>query len=666
MPKQAVGLLKEKEIEKQTQQISYPYNDYMDSLNFYTRRFDNAKQQREVASKYFDDRNYTDDYTANENMKNTYLRKKINDSEVRVNTGTAEKKLEAIQNELLTMNLQHEVRAFDKDDLEIAELGADMGDLVSRTNYMEKDEDFWIEATAELLTQRTVFIEECYSPIKIKRGKTEIYQPKKKLVSGLKMFLGDITIPAYRQAEQPYQFKYDRLTYEEAEAYFGNLPNWKYVKKGAPMRDEHIGTAYDYRFGQLASDEVEIITYASLPDDEYQVIINGVMMYEPGTKLPWSYDHYNIRMFVLKSMSPDFAYGKPLTASAKTLQALSNETIRLMIRKFQQAIEPPLAVPKGKIYSRNIWDPGAVTQGIKANEFERLIDHQGVTAGELAMYRLIEEKTEEFIGASNIAQGMASGKEITATEVLQMTKQFVKQLGLAVYAISRMKRDMTEIRLYTIFDNMLDPIRKTYDSLSKEIKEVYRSFTIDDAYLENEKRGKKIIQFTDKNLSPQQEEQLYEFEEEQKKRGNNLRIKFINAKRLKEIFVNWYIVVTAQEKEGTALDKVVFQDKLKQGIVISKIAGRLLSGDKIIDDYQRTWKAKDWFQIKAPAMPQMGVGPDGQPMQPGMGEGGNVSAEANKLLSDVSALEAQSVGEQVSGGLRRSVQRPALNTAMAA
>ena len=73
-----------------------------------------------------------------------------------------------------------------------------------------------------------------------------------------------------------------------------------------------------------------------------------------------------------------------------------------MIRKFRQAIEPPTGTSGNQIFSRNIWNPASITQGVNKNTFEKLIDHDGVTNSEFAMYNLISQQTEKFIGVSEL------------------------------------------------------------------------------------------------------------------------------------------------------------------------------------------------------------------------------------------------------------------------
>jgi len=618
-------------------------NEQFVQHGFIIKRFERAKQLREQRYKYYDGMTYEEDYITNENLKNTYLTPKVNVTEVRTNTGTSEKKLDATKNELMTMNLKQEVRAHDQDDYEIVELGHDIGDLVERTNEIEKDDDMMEETVDELLSQRVVYIREKFCTTYLKRGEVKIQRAEKELISGLKVFPGSWTISPIHWDRQPYVCTYDRVGYERAKSILQKYENFKHVKASNIERSEYLGGAFNYSFGELQDGEVEIIGYESLPDNGYQIYANGVPMLEPGAKLPYNYDKYSIRAFGIKPTSRDFLGGRPLTAMSKTMQAVSNETIRMLIRKFQQSLEPPLATKKGgKIYAAGIWDPGAITQGVKKNDFERLIDHKGVEQGELAMYRLIEEKTGEFIGTPNIAQGLQPSREMSATEVLTLQKQFVKQLGYVVLSLMRIKRDMTELRIYNILENYLTPIRKKLDANSKQIKDEYRSFTINKGTFSNNRKGKKIIKFFDRDLTSIEEESLKEYEDNQEKRGNPLRIKFINKEKLRTVLIFWYVNVTMEDKEGTALDKVTFQDQLNQAAGINKLTGKPINGDVVTEDFERKWKAKDWFNVEAP---------EEQPLQEG--EQANVAKEAEGTLGDIDKLMAQdTTGAQVARGLR--------------
>ena len=591
-----------------------------DELKFMARDMEwivKARDQREQNWEFFDGLNFTKDYYLNRKASNTYLRPKKNDDEVRVNAGTVEKKLEVVHSELMSMYFDHEVRAFDQDDNELNELGEDIADVVRRTNQIERDDDLWSKAIWELLTQRAVFLQERFEKTIVKdfgRKNRVKVMPKKELISGLKVFLGDISIPDYEFGKQPYYITYDRIHKVQTEKLYGHLTNFKHTKAGVGSLEAYTG-AFDFRLGIIDQDEYEVLTIKSYPEDYCQLYLNGVPMYKfnsEESKLPYEYEGYDIGMFSLRGMSLDFAYGKSLTASAKVISALSDESLRAIVRKWRQSIEPPLAVSGSKKYSRDIFEAGAMTYGLKKDDFSKIIDNDGISNSDVAMYNLITQKTEEFIGAGNLQQGLQSGAD-TATETLEMQKNFIKSLGFAIFAVKRMKRDMTYLRIYNILENMTSPVGKELDPLTNKVKDIYERFTLSESSIEG-RTGKKVIDFSDQSLNRDQLYQLKDKEDKEEKKGNLVRYKIINVKKLLEIPLTWFVNIVQSNPPGSALDKIMFKDKMAQAMPISQIAGQPLNGDKLIEDFERTWNANDWFSknVVPPMTNQMGQGQGGQ------------------------------------------------------
>lgn len=609
------------------------------AYDFFIARFRKAKQQREKQWEYFDDLTYEQDYYLNKRALNTYLRPKKNDDEVRVNTGVTEKRIESVANELISMNLQPEVRAYDENDHEIEELGDAFSDLVKRTNEIEQDDDKYADAILELLSQRAVFIEETYIDRIVGRdnSKRKIQRCEKRILSGLQVYLGNIRLPHYRFKEQPYIVKYERVTYREAEQRYGKQKNWEYVTAG---NQAVYGDNFSYRMAPLESDEVEILHYMSYPDDEYQVMVNGVMLWELGSKLPWRYEGYNITMSILKPMAIDFAYGKPLTASAKTLQALDNETLRNLIRKFRQAIEPPTGTKGSKIFSRDIWNPGSMTQGVKKDDISVLIDHQGVTSSEMSMMQLIEQKTNEFLGTAAVQTMEQKKGKSSATAIVSAQKEAVKMLGFAVLAVIRLKKNLTYLRIYNILENETQPTGKRKNELTGKIENTYKQFTVHEAALSNNRVGKKIVQFTDKPITDETSEQIYQAEREHQMQGEDVGIIILNAEQLRDVVDNWYVSVTQKDKDSSELSKAMFKDQLGQAQAISQMTQRPMNPDKLIESFERKWGVKDMFQKQPPQQP-------GGPQNPGQEQPGS---EAGNQLKN---------GANASGG---GPKAPSLNT----
>lgn len=616
-PNSAFVGLDRQEMEKNEMQLGI-LNQNQLALQFYTDRLNSARDQRWQKRPEFDGMTYDEDYIQNRRTADSYLYPKKNDDDVRVNTGTAEKRVEYLINELMSMNFQAEVQAFDQEDMHLRELGQDMQDAVKRTNEIEREEDFWQSFYMELMVQRAVFAIEDYSepswcsPVSTNKSK-KVMIPKKRLLDGRQVFLGDMTIPAYRFQEQPYVVLYDRMLYEEAEQIYGDNDAWEYVKPGAPLNDSY-GLWFKYRFGNVRRNEVEIITYICPHDNEYQVIINSVMMYPEGAELPWKHGGYNMTMTTVKGMGELISYGRSPLCSSKFLQLFADETFVQLIRKMRQAVNPPLGVKEsGRIWSKDVFSPGKVTQGLDPDSFGPLVSHQGVTSSEFQMLELITQKIEEFIGSSDFQNGAGSG-EMTATQTLALQKQAIKMLGMPIVAAMRAHRDTAYLRVWSILEKMTTPIGKKFDEVADKVVNAYQSFTVDGATFDDGTSGRKIIKFMNRKLTDVERNLLYVHEKKMASRGTPERIKVLDVKKLMNYPFVWYIDVTPQERDSTSLKKVLFQDKLNQVATISQITGRPINAGKIIDEFENDWDAHDLFQVAPPQ--GMPMGAPGQPPPP--------------------------------------------------
>lgn len=657
--------------ELQDKKVWNPNKEQLEILAFYTKRIESARSQRAQNRDEFDGLTYQDDYELNKRAGNAYLPPRLNENEVRIVTGTTEKKIETVWNELLGMNLQSEINAYDTDDNFIKELGNDFNDVVNRTNQIERDDDFYKEAIREMLVQRAVFIQEVdehltyikKTPTKISdegdtshtEGTVTTYnRPRKKLISGLQVYLGDMSIPFYRFQEQPYIVLYFRKTYDEARAQYQGWKNWEFVTKGAWNSD--IRPDF-YRMNDINDEEVEEIHIIDPWNNEYMIMINGVMMFEEPVACPWEVlpdRRYNMIMVAIKPMGTDFAYGKCLAASAKTLQGLNSETIRLLIKKFRQSVQPALGTKGKKIFSSDIYDEGSVTNGIKEGELFRIDPNQsGVTSAEFNVFDLIEKKTEEFIGAGNTAQGVGQKGEQTATEVLNQQKQFIKMLGMSVVSLMVMKRESTYQRLYNLLENYTKSTGKKLNPVTEEIDNLFRKFTNTEGVLSNGKKGKKVVQFIDRPLESVEKESVFNFENREERLGRPTKFRFVNVTLLSKIPMLWFVTVNQKERDGSALEKVMFTEKLNQGVAISELIGRPMNPDKLIEDYETTYQAKNMFQ-EAP--PQQAGG-----QQAGAGE---VSPqEMAGLDKQISGLDQGKIGDQLKeGAVAGQTNAPSLNT----
>ena len=95
-PKSQISVYKMKDISdsKKEELRKVMTDEEVEQYTKLVKRFEYAKMQRSMIREEFDDKSYELDYVHNKRVALTYLNRKRNDDEVRVNTGTTEKKLD--------------------------------------------------------------------------------------------------------------------------------------------------------------------------------------------------------------------------------------------------------------------------------------------------------------------------------------------------------------------------------------------------------------------------------------------------------------------------------------------------------------------------------------------------------------------------------------------
>lgn len=642
------GVLAQEEQQKNQKEVYQPSQEWLDMINFHRSQLMKAKQARNSPDRKLDNQTFINDFYSNEDAKNSYLRPKRNDDEVRVVGGTTEKRVESIINELESMNVQHEVQAYYRNDALIWGLGKAMEDCVTRTKHLENDEEVIADAINELVSQRAVFVEEILEEKRV--GNAYIRQCKKRVRSAIEVIIGDPTMPAYLLQEQPFIALYDRMSLRTAKMFWGDRKNWPHVRGGQDLSADVYGNEITFRMGILASDEVEVIRYMSVPDNEYQTYINGVPMDEPGTKLPFQYPfpRYPLACAIPKSMGHHTFYGRSVASAMKYLQALNDETVRNIVRKFRQAIEPPRAVQsQDRIYTRDMYNAGKISYGVNVDSLKPLTTHSGVTDAETTVMSMIRSMQDEMASRSDLQLGSQPNKKQSATAVVEQQKQAVKMLGQLVLAVNSLVRQMTENRIYNIIETFSEPEGSVYDPALNEFVDEYKRFTLKDQPFEDGSSGDKIIQFVGRDLTSKEHQAIDKWEKSQEEDGKPTRLTAINIKKLRNMAVNWFVTTSSKPKDNDDLHKLMFEDKLSQAGVIAQTTGRQLNGERVVNEWEQAWRAKDWFkeqQESTPPPPQEGE----QPLSSAPGEAAGAGGPPS----------GSGMAGDLTNGIRAGVRKP--------
>jgi len=624
---ESAGLLVQEEIAKK-ETFGYKDDEQYKLFCYYKTRLEKARDVRALPREEWDGLDFESYIASCRQTKNSYLRPKINDNEVRVGMADVEKKVESVCNEIVTLNLQPEVQVFDVNDKMLVELGEDLGDIVKKSNIIERDDDVWQEAIMSVLTYPITIVEECYVSRKIGYGKdAEKKICVKNLLHPSQLFFEDIFIPYYRLNDQPGLIKYEKKTYMEANAVYGDLPGWEFVQPGQPNQNNYNLYNYNYRFSQLGEDEVEILHFYDYHNDEYMLMIQGLMMFDRPKSYKKEFGDFNGYHFSIsgiKTFSTDFIYFKSLVSSARVLAGLKQGLLRDFIRKFRLAMEPVLGVSsgKGKIFNRNIWEPGNTVQGVKADDFSVLNQwNRGIEQGDVELLNIIDKATNDMMGVDPIMQG-SSGKKLTAAQTQESMKQALKMLGLSVAAVIRLKRDMTYLRIYNILNHQM--ISTGQKKINGILQNIYQNYTIDDTYISSGKKGQKriIVHDDDKRPLPFELSQAYQQEASARSTGQEVKYRFLNAKMLRTIPLMIFVTVDAAERDGSNLQKIMFNDMLNDAVEVTKASNgtKQINANKFADELERVWKKKDLFMDAPQQQP-------GQQPQDGGEEGGGAGGD---------------------------------------
>lgn len=618
---------------------SVPYNDeevaYRSKL---IRSLERAKRQRDTSHTELDDMDYLTYYETNAKAANSYIPPKDNKDDTRLVTGTTHEKTTTLLSAILNYNLEPSIEAFDSQDFPIVELGDHMADLVKKSREIEDWDSKKPLIYKEFLDQGDVFVEEVWTQqlrvektlqmdwsdgVKMNAAKWESDVKKVfegcqvNMLSGTKVLKGNIKQLDMRK--QPFIATVESVPYEEIKAIYGGWERFKYVPRKIRKEittNDNISYA-DWSLVEQEEDMVEVIKWQNKWTNEFMIMLNGVMMLPiknrnngfPLTAISPS-GEYTVVQGSAEPISQFFAYSKSVPAKAKVDQQVLDEMIKLIVLKTQQSFKPPMANNTKKVLSKRIFSPGHIQNDIDPTKLTPIFGQMpmGVTPAEFSAFQLIKQIVDEKT-VSPVFSGDQSQGQQTATEILEMKKQQMMKLGLVIWGVINMEKQLTWLRIYNIMANWTKPIDKRVDDQKKQLADVYRSITVNTTF-DNGVEGQKIVNFDPEmanQLSPEQVQAQEGFMSRELQ--TPVRVVYLDPKKLQTLKATWYIVITPTEKNTSDLQRVMFVNNIKE-------AAAIFGPQSLNMDY-----LKERFAVLAKEDPEK-FWVKGQPAMPGMVPGG--------------------------------------------
>ncbi len=624
--------------EEQTPKVAYSDEEVAYRAKI-IRRLERARRQRDATHPELDDMDYLTYYETNAKAANSYIPPKENKDDTRVVTGTTHEKTMTLLSALLNYNLEPNIEAFDTEDGYVPELGDHMEDMVKKSREIEDWDSKKPLVYKEYLDQGDCFVEEAWTQqfrvekalqmdwsegVKMNAAKWESDLKKAyegctaNLLIGTKVLKGNFKQLDMRK--QPYIATVESVPYEEAKSIYGKWERWAFVPKKV-VKEATVGGNVqfaDWTLVEQEEDMVEVIKYQDKWGNDFMIMLNGVMMLPikdrdngfPLTAISPS-GEYTVVQGSAEPISQYFGVSKSVPAKTKVDQQTLDEFIKLIILKSQQSWKPPMANNTKKVLSKKIFSPGHIQNDIDPSKLTPIFGQLplGVTPAEFSAFQLIKQIVDEK-SVSPVFSGDQQGGSQTATEILEIKKQQMMKLGLTIWGIIQMEKQLAWLRVHNIMANWTKPIDRKVDEATNKLKDVYRSITVDTSF-DNGVEGQKIIDMNPDMANTQTPGQVKAQEAFLSREFQRpIRKVYLNPIELSAMKYVWYIVITPTEKNTSDLQRAMFVNNIKEAAMIFGVQS--LNMDYLKERFAVLAKEdpkKFWSQ--QPAAPAMPVAPPG-------------------------------------------------------
>ena len=575
--------------------------DYLRALS---QRLTNAKDERDDVHQEFDGLSFYQYWQANETGANTYLKSLKNKQDTNFQSGTLRNKLMSLVSTIIGVNLKSEIGAYTDKSIYIQELGESLNDIVEKTDNLEGDNEWEEIRMYELVKQGTVFVEDIWREkkdvdkklIKAFDGEnakwntknTTHFGPKRTIIPNTAVFLGDLT--KYMIEDQPYIFTVQIMNYDEAKKIYGEWSRWKNVSREVSTFDgasEDLMASGQWRMMGTQEGKVEVVKYQDKPNNEFQILLNGVPMLPMGYPLTAiSPDgEYTLVQQNLEPIRHNFAYGKSFIFRNKNIVAILDQMMKLAVLKTWKSFMPPRLNLTNRIISRDIFLPGKVTRGIQPSQLPPIDQNeaQGVTGSELSMIQEVREAIDKST-MSEFFQGQApaAGTRTTATEIITLQRQARLMLGTVILSATLLKIKLTKKRLAIILKNWFEPIGKELNESRQLLLNRYRIVS-KSINVDGRKGIKTIIPMSNMNITA---DEIYETESKlENSMGIPVRLSLLNVNQIKQANLVFEVNVNPREKKSSETAKVMFETMIQQAVSL----GLQLNPDYVAKRFAEVW-----------------------------------------------------------------------------
>lgn len=277
------------------------------------------------------------------------------------------------------------------------------------------------------------------------------------------------------------------LNEQSLEKEFGEYPNYKYIKTRNELNETDEGTFYFNKSEKRTKDnQYEVIRYYNKFNDEYIILINGVLMLE--APLLWEVNGkkvYPLAKGIYEVFAgKHFAFGKSLPDILKADYDIYNTLWNMALDKQLKSMVKPLLVGEANQEALDLEDE-FYTNDLRipvedVNQIKEL-DIKGISNDDVAMLDMISRGID--MASVDPNQQGVQGKGVTAREVVIADERARELKSLSFKFLTDLWRQKYLLRIANILTNYSQP--RDIIKNGKKTK-IYKRYVIHDTEIDQD------------------------------------------------------------------------------------------------------------------------------------------------------------------------------------
>jgi len=442
---------------------------------------------REQPQMELNDKTYSMYYLINRQQDMAYNPPKLNPTDSRIVTGVTHEKDNTIEQIIVDMNFQPKFCAFNESDPKMVDFVELATSVVKKSLDKEKFDSKIGDYSRINISQGNVFINEerkkkyqarkiCLNPgaPAYKRKWTTVLELVDEYCESVAIPNTAVYMPNLLEPnlhKQPRIWIVLHVPRTDAEQVFRDFPRWKNVPlyPTSTVPPNTNGQWGDFYLQQPQKDYVEIIVTQSEVQNDYNIMVNSVLMY------PVQEENGKITGYPLTEVSPSgcytlikgdnekipfYAYGRSVPSKNEVKEEVANEFLRIAVHKFRYSAFPSVGNMADKVLPATIWNPAEVIPDLDAANVKVLNPNGMLTQSDFSFYKMIMGSIDDTSVSQALDAG-ATGTQ-TATEYVDQKKQGLKKLGISIDGTTDFLREFYWNRLWNEIEYFATK-KKIYD-----------------------------------------------------------------------------------------------------------------------------------------------------------------------------------------------------------